>query len=120
MLATSAVDPVDGRVIFNFSGQRLNLGQNLDLVVDLSTNNFPANSEVCDGADNNCDTVVDEGVTNCECGDGVCTPMGGENVTTCPCDCSVCGVLSINGFTTKGTNYFYADLRIEYNQKMWS
>ena len=30
---------------------------------DTDANNFPGNTEVCDGLDNNCDGVVDEGVT---------------------------------------------------------
>ena len=31
---------------------------------DLDASSFPGGTEVCDGADNNCDTVVDEGVTS--------------------------------------------------------
>ena len=36
---------------------------------DLDASSFPGNPEVCDGADNNCDNQVDEGVTNTYFGD---------------------------------------------------
>ncbi len=37
---------------------------------DLDASSFPGGVEVCDGADNNCDLVVDEGVTSNFYGDG--------------------------------------------------
>ena len=40
--------------------------------------NFPGNTELCDGADNNCDTVTDDGLDND--GDGV-TPCGLDGIT---------------------------------------
>ncbi|HUU01243.1 MAG TPA: putative metal-binding motif-containing protein [Myxococcota bacterium] len=43
---------------------------------DNDSNNFPTNPEVCDGADNNCDTRVDEGFN-----------IDGDAYTTCAGDC---------------------------------
>ncbi len=41
---------------------------------DADPNNFPGNSEVCDGVDNNCDGQIDEGLTTDADGDGHTTP----------------------------------------------
>ena len=54
--------------------------------------------EVCDGEDNDCDGVVDDGKVceSCQCGDGVCNMSGcGEcwekDCMTCAVDCALCG-----------------------------
>jgi hypothetical protein len=44
---------------------------------DSNPNNFPGNLEVCDGQDNNCDGVVDEGYD-----------LDGDGVTSCGGDCN--------------------------------
>ena len=43
---------------------------------DNDANNFPGNTEVCDGQDNNCDTAIDEGFD-----------ADGDGFTTCAGDC---------------------------------
>jgi hypothetical protein len=49
-------------------------------------------AEVCDGQDNDCDGLVDEGLSlGCSCGDGVCSVAGGEDARLCPTDCAACG-----------------------------
>ncbi len=46
----------------------------LDDCDDADPNNFPGNTEVCDGVDNNCDGQIDEGLTFDSDGDGHSTP----------------------------------------------
>ena len=46
--------------------------------------NFPGNTEVCDAQDNNCDTVIDEGLTFDDDGDGA-TSIGSCTGSADPC-----------------------------------
>lgn len=48
--------------------------------------------EVCDGADQDCDCLTDQGIANCcTCGNGTCEAACGENVASCGQDCTACG-----------------------------
>jgi photosystem II stability/assembly factor-like uncharacterized protein len=53
---------------------------------DLDGNNFPGNAEVCDGEDNNCDTVADEGAGSLWFLDGDEDSYGNPAVTLVACD----------------------------------
>jgi len=55
---------------------------------DNDPNNFPGNTETCDGQDNNCDGMVDEGLGQTTCGVGECIVivdncLGGANQQQC-------------------------------------
>lgn len=56
------------------------------------------NLEVCDGQDNDCNSIIDDGgVCGGSCGDGVCDPIAGENTSTCPADCTTTGTGQASG-----------------------
>jgi MYXO-CTERM domain-containing protein len=50
--------------------------------------NFPGNEEVCDGADNDCDTEVDEELEDCDPGTTSTGGDTGDDATTMPADTS--------------------------------
>ncbi len=53
---------------------------------DNATNNFPGNTEVCDGDDNNCDTAIDDGFDSDGDGVTICGPDGTPGTADDDCD----------------------------------
>jgi len=73
---------------------------------DADPNNYPGNTEVCDGQDNNCDSVVDEG--------GVCSfPDGSACVENTQCLNGECNTSGICGFEGCVENTASCTLNVE-------